>query len=90
MKDFQQKIILNLLNNKITDENNTKNGTAIINNEHNKITILWDELTTSEDYIFYNNLYYYKLYFDNNHCDYYIYDNNEYKILKIDIFNKFL
>ena len=28
MKDFQQKIILNLLNNKITDENNSKNGNS--------------------------------------------------------------
>ena len=40
-----------------------KMETAIINNEHNKITILWDELTTSEDYIFNNNIYYYKIIF---------------------------
>ena len=87
IKDFEEKYIMNLINFKINDKNNIKNGNYEINN--NIINIFWDNLTYSEEYIFNNNKYYYKKYYDINNTIFYLFDDSNYKILKIDTFNNF-
>ena len=87
VKDFEEKYIINLINFKINDKNNIKNGTYELNN--NIINIFWDALTYTEEYIFDNNKYYYKKYYDINNNIFYLFDDCNYKILKIDTFNNF-
>ena len=87
IKDFEEKYIINLINFKINDKNNIKNGNYEFNN--NIINIFWDNLTCSEEYIFNNNKYYYKKYYDINNTIFYLFDDSNYKILKIDTFNNF-
>lgn len=87
VKDFEEKYIINLINFKINDKNNIKNGTYKINN--NIINIFWNNLTYSEEYIFVNNKYYYYKYYNINNTIFYLFDDCNYKILKIDTFNNF-